>query len=179
MSKPTLESRSNAELQIQHKRLTALKTFETEGKVSFKSEHKGGIALVYWRQEEDHYNIQITTVLGSHAIYLSGVPGRVRLKQSNGEILKASSPEALIKETLGWDIPVSGLLYWIKGVPAPHDSKAEVVYDNLSRLKLLKQNNWSIHYESYSEVNGLFFPKKMTLENGPIKIKLLFNHWSY
>ncbi len=81
-------------------------------------------------------------------------PSRATATRPNDE---AQSPEALLEEQLGWKLPVSHLVWWVRGLPAP-DSKSRLGLDNDSRLATLEQDGWQVEYLSYTEQNGYWLP---------------------
>jgi outer membrane lipoprotein LolB len=79
---------------------------------------------------------------------------------------------------LGWSIPVSGLEWWIKGLPL---GTADYSFDlrGDGRLKSLLQNDWKINYLDYfdrqSPAQGL--PRKMYLKHQDLALKIVIERW--
>jgi outer membrane lipoprotein LolB len=115
-----------SEQATRQKQLQNIQSFETKGKVSFKQGKNGGNATFQWKQSHDHYNISLIGALGIAAIHIQNNGHEVCLTTSRGEKMKAKSAEQLIKQSLGWDIPVTPLVYWLRGIPAPTPGQASV-----------------------------------------------------
>lgn len=157
----------------------ALKSFIVEGKVAFSHKKEGGNASISWEQHGARYAIHLYGALGSGSIEIYGRPGFVGLVESNGKTHEAANAEQLIRNVMGWDIPVSPLQYWLQGLPVPGSKAAGIKLDRQGRLVYLHQQGWSIHYQNY-EMNecGLFLPTRMTLENRGIRLRFIFKRWS-
>ncbi|MCP6330038.1 lipoprotein insertase outer membrane protein LolB, partial [Klebsiella pneumoniae] len=88
--------------------------------------------------------------------------GQVELEVANQGRYQAESPEALLEEQLGWRLPVSHLLWWVRGLPAPA-SRSVVTLDGNSHLSRLEQDGWQVQYLSYVEQNGYSLPERIKL----------------
>ncbi len=163
--------------QTKQKQLAALKTFEVTGKVGYTHENKGGSASIQWQQQGDQYFIRLYGPLGSESVNIEGYPGQITLTRSNGYTASAKSPEALLHKELQWQIPVSGLQHWLKGLPAPEKLDDKPTFDDQNRLTALEQKGWKIKYLSYINLGGIDMPEKITLENGSTKLKFVFKQW--
>lgn len=162
--------------EIRQKQLSAITSFEASGKVSFTEGKKGGNASFDWNQTKNQYSILLSGALGIAAVRINNDGHQVYLTTSQGEKQVAKDAEQLIKQTLGWDIPVTPLVYWLRGIPAPgHTSHG--MLDSHNRLVSLEQQGWKIIYQSYSKVSGVELPQKILLERGPIRVRFIFKKW--
>ncbi|HEY0296764.1 MAG TPA: lipoprotein insertase outer membrane protein LolB [Bordetella sp.] len=73
---------------------------------------QGGFA---WRDDGQHYQLDLTNPLGSIEARVEGQPGAALLTRANGSRLRASDPDALVEDALGSPVPVSGLRDWLRG----------------------------------------------------------------
>ncbi len=131
-----------------------------------------------WVQNKQKFDIQMSGPFYLGHAALIGSPGQVTLKQGD-EKSKASSPESLLKQKLGWYLPVSGLTSWIRGIPRPGSTSSTLI-DKQHRLSRLTQNGWYIVYQSYQPGfnNNLDLPKRIQLANGPLKVTIVVRQWS-
>lgn len=91
--------------------------------------------------------------------------GQCRSEVANQGRYEAPTPEQLLGEQLGWSLPVSHLVWWVRGLPAP-GSKSRVTLNADSRLANLEQDGWKIEYLSYVEQNGFWLPERLKLYVG-------------
>jgi len=88
----------------------------------------------------------------------------------------ARDADALLAHVTGWVLPVSGLRYWVRGVPAP-GSEARASRDAQGRLTRLVQDGWDISYNRYQVVDGASWPAKLRLERADIVVRLVIDQW--
>jgi len=98
------------------------------------------------------------------------------LEVANQGRYEAPSPEALLEEQLGWRLPVSHLVWWVRGLPAP-DSKSTLSLDGDSRLATLDQDGWQVQYLSYTEQNGYWLPERLKLHGQDLDVTLVIKDW--
>ena len=72
---------------------------------------------------------------------------------------------------------MTGLRYWIRGLPAPAASKAEARRDESGRLSQLTQSGWTIKYDRYQLVNGVSLPGKLQLLHDDISVRIVVDKW--
>lgn len=175
-----LHSTSNPKVRNQN--LADLHNFEAIGKMGFSDGKQGGNASIVWEQNQrsQSYQIRLYGPLGSGAIQIKGQgghTGHVSLTRTDGKIITAKTPEALVHAELGWLIPVSGLCYWLRGLPAPGTAPSKMLLDTSNRLWQINQQGWIIHYQAYKSIDGHDVPYKLLLKNGPIRLKFIFDRW--
>lgn len=158
--------------------LNHIQTFDVRGKVAYKQGSKGGSATIHWQQKGAAYDIALFGPLSSHTVYITGSPQGVKLRDSEGKVRYANNAETLVLETLNLKLPVSGLRYWLLGIPQPGGGEAEASFDAENHLRTLRQQGWTIHYESYNTIQGIDLPQKLSLIRGNVRLKFVLKHWS-
>ncbi len=161
----------------QHRsQLQALEGWHLSGRIAVQAEARGWHARLQWLQEAEHYEVQLGGPLGRGGARLQGDPSGVWLE--NGETRTfAATPEGLLYHQTGWRLPVSGLRYWVLGLPAP-EAAAQVVLDRHGQLAGLEQAGWRIAYERYAVTEtGLPLPDRLTLRSDEVEVRLLIDRW--
>lgn len=138
--------------------------------------NEGGTANLKWQQHQQDYSILLYGPLGADTTKIYGKPGRVFLETADGKKFDASTPELLLAQQTGWQLPVSDLYYWIRGLPA-EGSPHRMQFDSSHHLVHLNQSGWTVDYLRYNTVNQIDVPTKLTLENIRLKIKIIINQW--
>ena len=147
----SVQGQGNAAQWNQHKQqLSHLDGWQISGKVGIRAPKDSGSGTLFWLQRQDYYDIRLSGPLGRGAARLTGRPGQVALEVANQGRYEAPDPETLLQDQLGWKLPVSHLVWWVRGLPAP-DSKSRLTLDGDSRLANLEQDGWQVEYLSYSE----------------------------
>lgn len=129
-----------------------------------------------WSQRGEAFEMRVAGPFGIGAASLSGTAKNVEIKTAKG-VFKTSDPEGDIKRKLGWAFPVSHLRYWTLGVAAP-GSPAEVEPDAAGRPETLEQDGWSLEYDEWQNVGALELPRKFTVANDEVTIKVVIDTWS-
>lgn len=158
-------------------KLAELKSYIASGKAAFNQNGKGGSASLRWQQASDRFSIDLSLPLAG-TLKIKGEPNLVSLMKPSGELAVAKTPEELVKKAFGFEIPVSGLRYWLIGLPAPDPAPVRILFNNEQRIGLLEQHGWVIEYQSYTNTSGMLLPEKITLERGDVKLKFIFTQWS-
>lgn len=161
--------------------LSEIQTWDLKALISMRQRDQRAdawSATLQWRQTGHSYHIALFGPLGSHHYELTGTPGNVQLATANGKIFTAKTPEALLRDQTGSEVPVSNLYYWIRGLPVPN-IPAQKQFDAYHHLVLLKQQDWVIQYLRYTAVNNIDIPNKIFLENPQLNVKILINQWQF
>ena len=155
---------------------SSLDGWQINGKVGIRAPKDSGSGTLFWLQRQDYYDIRLSGPLGRGAARLTGRPGAVALEVANQGRYEAKTPEELLQDQLGWRLPVSHLVWWVRGLPAP-DSKSQVTLDGDSRLATLDQDGWQVEYLSYVEQNGYWLPERVKLHGQDLDVTLVIKDW--
>lgn len=173
----SVQGQGNAAQWNQHKQqLSHLDGWQISGKVGIRAPKDSGSGTLFWLQRQDYYDIRLSGPLGRGAARLTGRPGQVALEVANQGRYEAPDPETLLQDQLGWKLPVSHLVWWVRGLPAP-DSKSRLTLDGDSRLANLDQDGWQVEYLSYSEQNGFWLPERIKLHGRDLDVTLVIKDW--
>lgn len=156
--------------------LSRLQSWHLNGKIAVQTSRQSGSATVDWQQQHDHYKVSLLGPLGSHGMILTGRRGAVTLVTANGQRYSASSPESLLARNWGFHLPISHLMYWVRGLPVPgiaHHSQ----FDRYDRLVFLNQDGWRVNYQSYTNRRGIDLPNRMSIESPSLRSKIIIYQW--
>ena len=161
---------------VEHVRtLTLMQEWQIRGKIGVRTADDGGSAYLDWSQSFDSFYILLSGPLGQGSTIVSGNPYGARLENGDGTFI-SDSPEQLVLEHTGWNIPIHQLLYWVKGIPAPY-GKSEPTYNAYGALKTLQQNQWNLEFDRYGEAMGTLLPQKIKITKGDLKVTLIIKEW--
>lgn len=162
--------------QAHKQQLSALDAWQIDGKVGIRAPKDSGSGTLSWLQRQDYYDIRLSGPLGRGAARLTGRPGKVALEVAGQGQFEAATPEELLETQMGWQLPVSHLVWWIRGLPAP-DTQSTLTLDTDSRLKNLQQDGWNVEYLSYVEQNGYWLPERVKLHGQNLDVTLVVKDW--
>ncbi len=177
--RPTIVQPEN--LRQHQQQIQAVTDWQLRGKLGIRTPDDSGSASLKWQQKDRNYQIDLSGPLGQKRLLISGQPGKVRLEQSGEPTQEARSPEALIKQQLGWTLPVTQLAYWVRGVPAPKGRIRLLEQDSNGLIARLQQGDWVITYSKYNNQShqgvNLALPGKITAEYRDIRLILAIRQW--
>lgn len=160
------------------KQLQALTAWTTNGSIAAHNQIRGGWnASFNWQQQAHSYNVALFGPLGMNHVQINGTPGQVTLITSK-QTLTASNPEALLQQETGWQLPVSNLPYWLRGLPAPYSRDKHAV-DMNNHIVHLNQDGWNVYYLRYISVNGVDIPDRILLTNPPWVVHIVMHQWRF
>ena len=176
-SHEALEGEGSPALWQSHKQqIGSLDAWQINGKVGIRAPQDSGSGTLFWLQRQDYYDIRLSGPLGRGAARLTGRPGAIQLEVANQGRYQAASPEQLLQQQLGLNLPVSHLLWWIRGLPAP-DSRSRLTLDRDSRLARLSQDGWQVDYLRYTEQGGYWLPERLKLSGHDLQVTLVIKDW--
>lgn len=156
--------------------LSAITTWSFDGRIGVTLGKQGWHADLRWQQRGKDYDIRISGPLGQGAGLLQGGPSGVVLTTPDRKQTRAADAESLMYAKFGWWVPVSGLRYWLRGLPDPA-TPAKTTLDARNQLTHLVQADWDIHFTRYARVGAVSLPDRLTLENDTMKVKLIIDSW--
>ena len=133
---------------------------------------------VVWTQQSENYQIKLRDFIGRTVAIIDGTPSGVVAKTSKGERYQGDDAEALINELFAINIPVTGMRYWLQGIPMPNESIDELMLDDNGLAKTLSQQGWKISYPHYVQNNLYNMPSQVILEFENINLTVKISQWT-
>nr|WP_284060362.1 lipoprotein insertase outer membrane protein LolB [Pseudomonas sp. NW5] len=172
-----LDGQGEASAWRSHKAsVSDIDAWQISGKVGIRAPQDSGSGTLFWLQRQQYHDIRLSGPLGRGAARLTGREGEVLLEVANQGRYQAASAEDLLEQQLGWRLPVSHLLWWVRGLPAP-DSRSRLTLDRDSRLAHLEQDGWDIDYSQYSRHGDYWLPGRLRLSGHDLDITLVIKEW--
>lgn len=161
-----------------YEHVSQIQSFEAKGKVAIFTPDKRESVNFHWQQDKNKYQIRFTTFLGLEVAYLEGDHQNLTIK-ADGREFKSTEPEVLLKEVVGWQIPLKHLSHWLIGNPrgvvmSKHEG-SELAKKVLARIS--SQQEWMITYDHYLPIHKLHLPDKINLKQYQYKINMSINQW--
>jgi len=150
--------------------------WQAKGKLALRIDDKSQSANFSWKQNKFDFVIHLYGPLGQGSAYITKIGTRYTLKSKNGT-LEAESAEALMLKANGWSIPVSNLIFWLRGLPSAKTPIQATSFYPSGVLETLKQDDWNMQYTSYQEAQGFSLPRKMKASRDNLKITLVIKSW--
>ncbi|OED44988.1 outer membrane lipoprotein LolB [Endozoicomonas sp. (ex Bugula neritina AB1)] len=157
-------------------RLETIESWALTGRLGLTVPDRSGSMSIEWLQDEQHYSIFLDGPFGQSLAQIKGSRLGVSARVSDEEEVFGATPEYLMRRLTGWDLPVSSLKYWVRGVPAPK-GKPEVILNNQGYPKQIIQQGWQIDYLNYRDEGITQMPVRLKAANGDIRMTLVVRFW--
>ncbi len=169
---------SNDNWNRHSRQLQALDHWQLRGRVNVRYYDENHTPRIQWQQMDEQYHIRLWGTFNAGNTEIEGRPGRVVMEQ-DGEVLSAESPEDLILEQLGYELPVSYLEYWIKGLPAP-EGEADLQFDELNQLLAINQQGWTVQYSDMRQYGEVALPRRVEVFrlNDDVRLRFVGLNWT-
>jgi outer membrane lipoprotein LolB len=151
--------------------------WQIKGRVSLVKDEQGWHASLSWREDAGRYRLDLSGPLGQGAVRVEGDSAGVRLQTADGREYVAQNADALVQSVTGWQFPVAGIRYWVRGVPVPGEP-AVIKTDRDGRLVHLVQSGWDITYDRFEDLDGRAWPTRLHLTTGDISVRLVVDEWT-
>lgn len=156
--------------------LNSIQNFRVNGNLAIHTTSDHGLNTSFsWEQINAHYQLSFFGPFGIQSAVLNGDPNHVSLT-TRQQTYKAQSPECLLHDQLGLNLPVSQFFYWLRGLPAPQ-SRFTFNLDAYNRIMQLRQSGWHVVYQHFSNIGKIDLPDRICLSNKQWQVRLLLNHW--
>lgn len=166
--------------QAQREAMLATKTqWSLQGRVALSNGRDGGSGRIDWRQEGVHYDIALSAPVTRQSWRLSGDEAGAQLEGLEGGTRIGPDPVELLREATRWEIPVTALSSWARGLRAdPRHGPASVLYAADGRLGRIEQAGWVIDYSSWqADAEGVELPNRLNASKGEAKVRLVVDRW--
>ncbi len=158
-------------------RLSQLESWKLQGKLGVRLPDDSNSVYVDWEQAPKDYAIRLSGPLGQGTTWIRGSDETVSLEQAGHAPLSAETPEELIYNALGWNLPISDLFYWVRGIPAPRTHITNQEKTEAGALAFLEQAGWQLTYSRYNAVGPWQLPGKIVARRDALKLTLVIKEW--
>ena len=155
----------------------AITAWQLNGRVSLTRGEEGWHAGLYWQEQADTFYLRVSGPLGQGGFQLNGDARGIVLVDADGQSFVARDVDALLVQVTGWQLPVKGLRYWIRGLPAPAAGKAKATRDEVGQLLRLEQSGWTVNYQRYQLGGDVLLPVKLQLLHADIAVRIVVDQW--
>lgn len=164
--------------EIHRSTVAMLHRWSLFGRIAMQTSEEGWQAGIDWRQMDDTYTLRIMAPFGRGTYGVEGSPQSVTIYTPDARRLTARDAETLIREQLGWVVPVNGLHYWVRGIPDPAAPMTGLRVDEAGRMTEVEQSGWRISILDYTRTGHLDLPAGLhATYSDRIKLRLVIQRW--
>ncbi|MDD1637323.1 MAG: lipoprotein insertase outer membrane protein LolB [Methylococcaceae bacterium] len=156
--------------RIAREHLYQMERWSLEGRLALTGKNDSWQASINWGHRPDDEKIKLSGPLGQGATVIQLTGNLVTIDRGDDEVQSSTQPEEFINQQLGMFVPVRSLRYWVVGLPEPGSAFVETATG-------FTQGGWLIEYKQMQQVDDQSMPRKISVTNERVKLKLFIDQW--
>jgi outer membrane lipoprotein LolB len=145
-----------------------------KGKMAIQNETESSSFNIYWLQQADEYQIELSGPLGQGKVTIKGEPGLVVLIKGD-DLLYSTSLSSLVAENTTLDLPLDYLQFWVRALPVP-GLPYQTEQNESGQTTAILQSGWNVAISSYFD-QAVHLPKKLSFVKAEQSGKLVIREW--
>ena len=160
------------------KQLQRITQWQISGALSLHLKNKTSLANYRWQQySRSRYRIHLSSSLNLYVLDIIGQSGAVTINDNKQHTHTGQSPAALVKQLIGYPLPVNDLYYWIRSLAAPGPKTTH--YDPYGHLVDLQQQGWRLHFSRFISVKHVDLPQMIDITSPTLNMRIVIKHWNF
>ena len=157
---------------------TELESFELSGRINLRVEKEGFPGRVRWYHAPGRDELWFYSPVGAAVAHLRQDEQGALLVNAQGREYRAQDLRTLAADVLGWDLPLEGLPYWVRGLAWPGSRPVQTRLDDQGRLSLLEQAGWQVSYLAWNGRGPDALPARLDLQGERLRLRLVVENWA-
>lgn len=154
-----------------------VQAFDLSGRVNVRVEGKAYPGRIRWQHRPDTDDVWLYSPIGSGMGRLHQDPNGASVVTADGKEHRARDLRRLAREQLGWDLPLAGLQYWVRGLEWPALGAGQQERGDDGRLTSLTQGSWQVSYLDWTPAGATGLPSKLDLAGEGLRMRLVIDEW--
>ncbi|MCK5191135.1 MAG: outer membrane lipoprotein LolB [Methylococcales bacterium] len=150
--------------------LYAKESWSFAGRMAVSDKNDSFSSSIAWKHRNRQDELELAGLFGQGRTLIEITDSGVLIDNGDERLQYLGNADELLSRQVGVDIPVSYLKYWVLGLVKP-----EAEYDVLENG--FEQAGWNVKYLQMQSVGGNDMPRKIRVEQGDVKLKLIINNW--
>ena len=163
---------SNHNWQDQRALLEKTTDWQLRGRVNVRYQSESYTPRIQWQQQGGNYRIRLWGTFNAGNTVIIGEPKLVTMEH-DGDSITANTPEELVLDNLGYELPISYLEFWVRSLPAP-SSDSELEFSAQNQLSKIRQDGWEIAYFDMRQFDGVILPRRVEITGPKNDMRLRF-----
>ncbi len=152
--------------------------WEVSGRLALSDGERGGQMAFSWYAEGDQHEVQLRTVATGKRWRLLFNDSGALLEGSDIGLLRGPDPDLLVAEVVGWPIPVSHLVYWLRGLQGPSGEMVRFAADGTMTEILAPP--WTLEYQRFGQgQQGPLMPTRIEASSPPHQVRAVMRDWRW
>ena len=162
--------------QAQRERVLAdSATWRLQGKVAVRSGGDGGSGQLFWSETAEGSELALRAPISGQGWRLQITADGALLDGLDGGPRRDTDAARLLREAVGWELPVAAMRHWVRGTRAAGEARLEFADDGLpSRLQ---QAGWTIDYLDWQREAVPPLPRRLVASRDEHRVRLVVGRW--
>jgi outer membrane lipoprotein LolB len=140
------------------------------GRMSVAGENDAFTADIDWKHQFKEEVIKLSGAFGLGRTRLFLTKNSVEIYLDGKQVRHVGNVDDILSAELGIAVPVSALKYWVLGITDPGADYKEVA-------RGFVQHGWKVTYLQMRANGNYELPRKIRVEQGRVKLKLIIGRW--
>jgi len=152
--------------------------WQVSGRLALSDGQRGGQLAFEWRAEGDQHEVMLRTVASGKRWRLQFNDAWAELEGSDIGLLRGPDPDALVAEAVGWPIPVSQLVYWLRGLNGGSAERVRFAADGT--IMSIDASPWLLEYQRFAQPpRGPLMPVRIDASSPPHQVRAVMRDWHW
>ncbi len=156
--------------------LYALTNWRMEGRIGAQTAEDSWHANLFWEHDSTQDRLRVSGPLSQGMISIVLQKDLIYINEGHGVTQLSNDPDAMLRERLGFAVPLASLRYWILGVPDPNMESAVIPAEGNSPGGF-QQSGWVVRMDNYMNAGNHAMPRKMRVQGSGVKLKIIADNW--
>lgn len=168
---------ASAAQQAREAQLAPLTHWSLSARIGVSNGGEGGSGDLLWEQDGDAYRFTVHAPVTGKTWTLSGDTRHAVLQGVDPQADIDTDAQRLLRERLGWDVPLVDLRAWIRGLRAA-DKPARVQYNEADLPAVIEQDGWKVEYRDWYTDRRPAMPRKVFASRGNARVRVSIQSWN-
>lgn len=149
--------------------------WQFEGRLVISDGQENGSGHISWKQNGEVFSIGLRAPVSGQSWRLSGDENHSQLEGVKPTPVTGDSAEELLRNEVGWNLPLGPLKSWLQG--RTDNSETAVVVDKAGWPLSIDEAGWRIEFRDWHRNLTPPMPKRIIANNGNFQVRLAIQRW--
>lgn len=146
------------------------------GRISVSGGGESGSGRIDWLRRGARLEVVMQAPVSRRSWRLVDDVGGASLEGLDGGTRYGSDAESLLRNELGWELPVAQVEAWVRG--ARSGANAMLEFDQNGLPQRMRDGSWEIEYRGWG-TGWVALPKRIFAESASDKFRLIVDNWQH
>ncbi|BBA35247.1 putative outer membrane lipoprotein LolB [Methylocaldum marinum] len=153
-----------------------LKSWRLEGRIGVQTADDAWQANLFWEHDPNQDRLRVSGPFSQGMVSIVVQKDLIYVNEGGGVTESSRDPDGMLKDRLGFAVPLSSLRHWVVGLPDPNRPHASIVGESGSPLGF-RQSGWTLQFQQFMNVGDRVMPQKFAIQGPEVKLKLIADSW--